>query len=193
MLVVIQNIVMTSIVFKSPSIAYFRRHLYAKNFSKIGKDTSNDYCVDLVKKHDYHNYLIGLLFPSQVRGAYFTLRAYNVELALVKENALGNPLSARIRLQWWRDTVASIFKSNEILKHPVAQPLKVCVVRYNLSRMWLERLIDSRMSDLIKTQPEALSDLEDYGEKSNSSMLYLILEVSSVTFIDQNVLFLFDY
>jgi Squalene/phytoene synthase len=46
------------------------------------------YCIQLVKERDYENgYICGLLLPPHMQSAYFTLRAWNVELASIKDTS----------------------------------------------------------------------------------------------------------
>jgi hypothetical protein len=48
--------------------------------------TSNlEYCVDLVKKHDLENYLIGTLHvPREFRASFFSIHSFNIEVALIR-------------------------------------------------------------------------------------------------------------
>jgi hypothetical protein len=44
-----------------------------------------EYCVDLVKKHDLENYLIGTLHvPRQFRASFFAIHSFNIEVALIR-------------------------------------------------------------------------------------------------------------
>lgn len=54
-----------------------------------GRDAKSDhnFCVDLVKTRDKDGYLCGLLQSHEMKEAYFALRAFNVELASVKDNS----------------------------------------------------------------------------------------------------------
>ena len=138
------------------------------------------YCVDLVRTHDFDNYLAGLLFPVKYRTAFYALRAFNIEIALLKEQAMGNIMSARVRMQWWKDILNNIYSGKvSRAQSPVAYLLGESIMEHQLSRIWIDRLLDARMNDLVKTQHETVSDLEDYAERTYSSLLYLLLEVIS--------------
>jgi len=88
------------------------------------------HCVEMVQTRDMEGYLCGLLMPSSAREAYFALRAFNVEIASIKDasqliggrsrgsrgmdeggnNAAGDSsLASRLRMQWWRDAIAEIY------------------------------------------------------------------------------------
>ena len=111
------------------------------------KSTAADaYCVDLVKKHDFENYLCGLLVPSDARAAYFSIRAFNVELATVHDQIKGNAMAGRIRFQWWRDVLKDIVEGDgeQANQQPVAAALRQHIPERNLSLHWFERSIDAR-------------------------------------------------
>ncbi len=134
-----------------------------------------EYCVELVKQHDFDAYLCGLLVPTASRRAFFALRAFNVETAMIKDVARGNALPAQMRMQWWREVVGAIYKGKSPA-HPVARALGEAVQCHNLTRRWLDRVLEARVRDLDNIQPTSMADLEEYAEHTASSLLYLTLE-----------------
>ncbi len=120
-----------------------------RNFasSDHASTTSSSYCIDLVKKHDYESYLIGLLFPKQHRRAYFAIKAFNVEIATIRDQIPRNAQQAgRIRFQFWRDVISEI-NNKALAKHnnqPVALELAEHVPKYSLTTRWFERSIEAR-------------------------------------------------
>lgn len=147
--------------------------------------TADDYCMNLVKNNDFENYLAGLLIPKQYRGAYFAVRAYNVELATLKDQMNGNAVAGRIRFQWWRDTIDEIYNKKESShQQPVAYALSYYCNQHGLTKRWFERSLEARQRDTILEQHETLDDLENYAEQSHSSILYLLLE--SMNIRDEN-------
>jgi len=75
-------------------------------------------------------YLCGLLMPPSARESYYALRAFNVEVASVKDggglasmrsrrvpghfgedggDGIDSSLASRLRMQWWRDALAEIY------------------------------------------------------------------------------------
>lgn len=72
-------------------------------------------------------------------------RAFNAELATVKDTVRGNAMAGKLRLQWWRDTVGAIYEHGEPGEHPVALALADAVRRFGFSRQWLERMLDARV------------------------------------------------
>lgn len=63
-------------------------------FSSLDSKTSSssklhranlEYCVDLVKKHDVENYMIGSLhIPREFRASFFAIHSFNIEVALIR-------------------------------------------------------------------------------------------------------------
>lgn len=147
-------------------------------FSTVQTQRAGDYCVELVKQHDFDAYLAGLLVPKDSRSAYFAIRAFNVELAMVRDQINNNPMAGRIRFQWWRDTIRNIYEGDgsAASQQPVATALRSHIDDKSLSSHWFERSIDARQNDLGGAQPQTLDELEDYAEQGHSSILYLLLE-----------------
>jgi len=151
-------------------------------------DGSGAYCMNLVKQHDFDNYLAGLLVPKEFRDTYFAIRAFNVEIAMIKDQCHGNTMAGRIRFQWWRDVLEEIYspeetkKSRLISNQPVANALydSIKFSDMNMNIRWFERSLDARQKDLASDQPQTMDDLENYAEQSNSSILYLLLESMGV-------------
>jgi NADH dehydrogenase [ubiquinone] 1 alpha subcomplex assembly factor 6 len=149
---------------------------------RLVSTTANaDYCLNLVKSHDFENYLIGLLVPRQDRSHFFAVHAFNVEMALIKSSTLDNKNAARMRCKWWLELLSHVYDSGggfdqSSYQHPVAQSLSLAIQERSLSRRWLEYIVESRLQDILSPQPETLSELEDAVEKSHSSLLYLTLE-----------------
>ncbi|GAB5031962.1 nadh dehydrogenase complex assembly factor 6 [Nannochloropsis oceanica] len=152
-------------------------YLSSTSTSSTAADPANygEYCVELVKQHDFDAYLCGLLVPTPSRRAFFALRAFNVETALIKDVARGNALPGQMRMQWWREVIGAIYQDKSPA-HPVARALAEAVQAHNLTRRWLDRLLEARLQDLDNIQPTTMADLEDYAEHTASSLLYLTLE-----------------
>lgn len=148
----------------------------------MGTKRSIDYCISLVKSHDYDSFLAGLLVPKLYRNAYFCVKAFNVEIASVKENANRNALAGRIRIQWWRETAnAALLTDNFIdTQQPVAQAIFEHLRPLKTSPRWLERSVEARQKDLFIEQYDTLDELENYSEAAHSSLLYLLLETRAI-------------
>jgi NADH dehydrogenase [ubiquinone] 1 alpha subcomplex assembly factor 6 len=169
-----------------------------------------EYCVDLVQNRDRESYLCGLLMPSSSRQSYFAIRALNVELASIKDGSVsrkvegafddsGGSMALKIRIQWWRQALNQIYgdvpvstqeaASQDFLasmahsswKNPVVRVLDQAVHESNLTRRFLERLLEAREADLDIRQEESMDDAILYAESTFSSLFYLSLETTNVS------------
>lgn len=66
---------------------------------------SSDYSFST---YDLDNYLCTLLLPNDAQRGVFALRAFNVELAKIRESVRDVNLG-RMRFQWWRDVLTQVF------------------------------------------------------------------------------------
>lgn len=74
-----------------PRMKYGQQRQYGKNVTPSSAiNTANlEYCVDLVKKHDLENYLIGTLhIPREFRASYFAIHSFNIEVALIRSQGI---------------------------------------------------------------------------------------------------------
>ncbi len=124
------------------------RQCLSQRMSTLGKQfDSNKYCMNLVKQYDYENYLVGLLFPKGSRDAFFAIRAFNVELAVIKDQSNNNALAGRLRFQWWRELLEKVYSKDSMSMYeqqPVAQALAFSIQRHNLTARWFERSLEAR-------------------------------------------------
>lgn len=130
----------------------------------------------LVRRYDRDRFLTALFAPGEHRESLFALYAFNHEVAktreVVSEAALG-----RIRLQWWRESIAAIYAGESPRRHEVVEPLSVAVRRYALPRATFERLIDARESDLENEPPDSLAALERYVDATSGDLVLLALAI----------------
>lgn len=147
--------------------------------------------------YDYENFLCGVFLPKPVRESVYALRAFNVELARVRES-VKNPEIGKMRFQFFRDQLDLIFKKQPV-QSPLARALASAVYDHGLSRLFLERLITHRVrpvyppvcplirlcselqeADLEARQPASLEDMEKYAEGTSSTLLYLSLKCAGI-------------
>src|SRR5579883_1072837 len=135
--------------------------------------------ASLVRRHDRDRFQTALFAPAERREALFALYAFNFEIARVRER-VEEPALGRIRLQWWRETIAAAFAGRPPERHEVAAPLFAAIRAYGLGRGHFERLIDAREQDLEDAPPASLAALEAYAEGSSAPLVQLALEVLGV-------------
>jgi len=149
----------------------------------------------------------GLLMPQEIQKHFFVLRAFNAELASVKEvhhirnqgssgqTGTTATVALQLRLQWWNDSIRQIYGEEKqsgadpslanlsisCWESPIVRALYHVNSEKNLTRRFLERLIDAREHDLELDQFAKMEDATRYAEKSVSSLLYLSLECFGVS------------
>lgn len=134
------------------------------------------YCAALVRRCDYDRFLTALCAPAPARQHLFALYAFNVEVARIRELAR-DPLLGEIRLQWWRETIASAYSEGAPPAHPVAQALSATIRACHLRRAPVEALIDARARDLDDAPHARLEDLESYADATSAGLMRLALGV----------------
>ncbi|VFV20658.1 upf0551 protein c8orf38 [Lynx pardinus] len=143
-----------------------------------GASGTDRYCLELLRKRDYEGYLCSLLLPADSRSSAFALRAFNVELAQVKDSVSEKTIGL-MRMEFWRKTVDDIYSDNPP-QQPVAIELWKAVKRHNLTKRWLMKIIDEREKNLDDKPYRNIQELENYAENTQSSLLYLTLEILGV-------------
>ncbi|KAI9345644.1 isoprenoid synthase domain-containing protein [Obelidium mucronatum] len=136
-----------------------------------------------VRAADFEGYLATLFAPSHARDAIFAVRAFNVEVAhvrdAVRKGDMQNVIAGQ-RYKFWRDLVDGVYGGRPI-NHPVATALSAAILDAPLSKQFLHRIISARESDFhAGSSYPSVEALEKYAEQSQSSLLYLQLEACGV-------------
>lgn len=119
-----------------------------------------------------------LFAPAHSRAALFALYAFNLEIAKIRER-VSQPLLGDIRLQWWRETLDTVFTGTP-RRHAVALALAEAARNRSLDRQLFDRLVDARAADLEDTAPQTLDDLIAYAEGTSSTLTLLALQALGV-------------
>ncbi|KAJ3201814.1 hypothetical protein HDU67_001045 [Dinochytrium kinnereticum] len=109
------------------------------------------HCQEAVRTGDWENYMASLFLPPFPRHATWAIRAFNVEVASIRDHikgpgSAGGTIPGRMRIQFWRDAIADMYKE----------------------------------ADLEDQQYHTIAELEKYGENTASSLLYLQLESAGI-------------
>lgn len=131
-----------------------------------------------VQRLDRDRFATAMLAAADRRNALLGLYAFNAEVAQIRE-LVSQPMLGRIRLQWWRDTIAVLHEGGSVA-HPVAAELERAVKAFGLSSAPFDRLLDSREADFEEEPPADLASLEDYAEGTAGSLNVLALEILDV-------------
>ena len=128
-----------------------------------------DYCQNLVREADRDRFLAALFAPAERRTALFSLYAFNVEIARVRD-AAREPMPGEIRLQWWREVLRGD-RPGEASAHPVAAVLLETIEKHKLPLQALLDLIEARSFDLHDEPMAGIAGLEGYAMKTNSALI----------------------
>ncbi|OXU22939.1 hypothetical protein TSAR_002272 [Trichomalopsis sarcophagae] len=146
------------------------------------KQTPAEYCLDLVRKHDYENFLCTLLLPNNLRSSAFAIRAFNTEVALVEDQARDSKI-ALMRIKFWEETLNQIY-ADKPPKNPTSLELHRVLQKTKLTKQYFKRLIEARFNKLNLSTFPNLESLEKYAEHTVSSVYYLILEAHGIKDVD---------
>ncbi|XP_029307731.1 NADH dehydrogenase (ubiquinone) complex I, assembly factor 6 isoform X2 [Cottoperca gobio] len=147
--------------------------------SATADSTINEkYCLDLVRSRDYDGFVSSLLLPEEARRSSLALRAFNVELAQVKDS-ISQKTIGLMRMQFWKTAIEEIYR-DEPPNQPVSAELWRAVKKHFLTKRWLLRIITEREKDLDDRAYRNLQELEVYSEHTQSSLIYLLLECLGV-------------
>uniref|UniRef100_A0A061S9Y5 15-cis-phytoene synthase n=1 Tax=Tetraselmis sp. GSL018 TaxID=582737 RepID=A0A061S9Y5_9CHLO len=171
-----------TLVKSSPHLQYAVSGLRKFSSAPSSFSSAFKYCRNQVQTYDRENYLWCLLLPREAQAAAFSLRAFNVETALVADASKELPIQ-QMRLLWWRDSISSIFRGpmEAIPSHPVLQALSFVASRRPISQYWLARVLQTREADLEGSSPSNIADVEAYAEGTLSALNYLQLQGAGIT------------
>ncbi len=121
-----------------------------------------------VRRYDRDRFVTSLFAPPAVREDLFTLYAFNIEIARIRET-VSEAMLGQIRLQWWRDALDRVCRGDPA-HHPVADQLSTLIRRQSLPRPLFDRLIEARELDMQDQPPETLAQLKLYVEDSSAGL-----------------------
>ncbi|KAJ3575339.1 hypothetical protein NP233_g1152 [Leucocoprinus birnbaumii] len=143
--------------------------------SSVGLSDPFGYCTDLVRKQDYESWLISHFWPQNLRGSYFAIKAFSVELATVQDH-VSNITIGKMRMQFWRDAIKDIFNGRPP-RHPIAQALYTTTQHNHLQPYHFKRIIDARDAELERSSYQTADELISHSESTHSTLLYILLSL----------------
>ena len=129
------------------------------------------YCSETVRTADKDRYLASLFAPDDKRDHLMALYAFSTEVARIRE-VTSEPAMGEFRLQWWRDTIEHIYRSNTP-EHPIAVQLAKAIEAGDLQSQGFYSLIDARAFDLYDDPMPSLAALEGYLGETSSALIQM--------------------
>lgn len=127
--------------------------------------------MDLVRGADRDRYLAALYAPEAKRPALMALYAFNAEIASIRDR-VSEPMPGEIRLQWWRDVIASGDRQAGA-GHPVATALMAAIAEHKLPIAAFDNYLEARVFDLYDDPMPSRTDLEGYCGETASMLIQL--------------------
>jgi len=135
-----------------------------------------DQTLNIARTHDPDRFLLSLLCPNRYRPALWALIAFNYEVAKTAE-VVTEPITGKIRLQWWRDAIEEIYAGDPPRRHEVVEPLAHAIKKYALNKDDLLAMINVREFDLEYKPPADWESFEIYARKCNEGFNKLALKI----------------
>ena len=132
--------------------------------------------LETVRQHDRDRYLSSLFAPDEKRAHLLALYAFNGEICRVRD-VVSDPNIGLIRLQWWRDTVESLYDGGDGGGHPVAEALARAIVAGSLPKQALLDLVTAHEFDLFQDRMPGLTELEAYLGESYSRLIQMAVMI----------------
>ncbi len=129
-------------------------------------------CQALVQRHDRDRFLSTLFAPDDRRPHLLALYAFNSEVVRIRD-AVTEPQLGLIRLQWWRDTVESLYEGRGASGHPVAEALGSAITLGRLPKQALLDLVTAHECDLYGDRMPDVTALEAYLGETSSRLIQM--------------------
>ena len=133
------------------------------------------FCGQEVRRLDPDRFFCALFAPAEVREDLFALYVFNLEIARVRE-LVSQPILGEIRLQWWRDAIASVYAGSP-REHATLRALAAAIGRHDLPCGGFEALIDARAADLDDGPPADLKALEAQVDATAMGLVRMALAI----------------
>jgi 15-cis-phytoene synthase len=119
----------------------------------------DDYCQQKTAQSGSSFYYSFLFLPPERRRAITALYAFCREVDDTVDECTDQAI-ARIKLAWWRNEVAAMYKGEPT--HPVTQALQPHLAAYGLEQQHLQAIIDGMEMDLDQTRYLDYAALQKY-------------------------------
>jgi phytoene synthase len=138
------------------------------------------YCLAELRRDDRDRYLTLLFAPRQARPALTALYAFNLECARAVTAGGQQPLLGQMRLQWWRDSLASGLMGSNGGAGNRAHPVLIALAGQK-DRGWsllapLQAILTAREQDLTAPPYATLADVVAHAEATGGALTALAVQ-----------------
>lgn len=134
---------------------------------------------EALKQADPDRFRAALMSDAQGRADLLILYAFHYELAKVPE-VTSEPMLGQIRYEWWREAIDEFYSDRAVRRHEISTPLSEMLLRTDVPRFWMDRLIDGRARDL---DPQPFADLDaarDYCRQTSGTLMQIAVKVLGI-------------
>jgi len=131
---------------------------------------------DALKKADPDRYRAALMSERQGREDLLILYAFHYELSKVPD-VTSEPMLGQIRYEWWREAIDEIYTERDVRRHEISTPLAEMLIRTQVPRFWIDRLIDGRARDLDPQPFTNIEDARDYARQTSGQLMQIAVKV----------------
>lgn len=149
-----------------------------KGKSVLDPPVAQQYCTDIVKRHDYYTYIVGQHFPKSKQGFFYTVHAFFLEVLKSREVSRQAYVCKR-RLLWWQETLEEVTKGKKPAE-PLGVALKELYTNTNVNFDLFHRLVSYQLFDLERSEMTTMNDLTSYAENTRSLTFYLYLHILGI-------------
>ncbi len=126
---------------------------------------------DIVRSSDRLRYTATLYAPAEKRSALLVLYAFNIEIARIRD-LVSEPMAGEVRLQWWRDALATKdLAGND--GHKLVGALRRVISQNDLPFAAFDNMLEARRLDLYSDPLPMRSDLEGYCGDTGGALIQL--------------------
>ena len=136
--------------------------------------TPEQYCQQKAAGSGSSFYYSFLFLPDQQRKAITALYAFCREVDDIVDECTDEHI-ARIKLQWWRETMQNTFQDNP--EHPVQHALVSVIERYRLPLEYFFEIIDGMQMDLDNHRYPSFKELSLYCYRAASVVGLMAAEI----------------
>jgi len=133
---------------------------------------SFDACKSLVKSGDPDRYLSARSAPAEGHKALMAIYAVNLEIARAPW-ASQEPLVAQMRLRWWGDEIAKIYRGEVVNSHEILPALREVIFDHNLPQTLFESLVEARHFDIFNDPHASIEAFNAYIDATAGGVMEL--------------------
>jgi len=136
-------------------------------------------CAEMLRKSDPDRFLATMTAPPNVRAVLFPLYAFNLEVAHLPWVS-AEPMIAEMRLQWWQDSIAAIFRGEAPDPHEVLTPLADVIRAHDLQQQDFYDLIEARRRDTYAQPFTDIPQLWQYLQDTSGNLMAIAARLLGV-------------